>query len=190
MASLYTFSLNVVAFVFHYIVGDALSKTAYIQAGIVGTITVIVSLGYVFRKHYLKKLSKMKVWLDLHVATGSIGSFLILLHSEFHFRAVLPGLTLLLMELVVVSGVIGKYLIAHVTKQISFEKAQAGKLQKETDASHRDGQHDDEDDLMVLVFSVSIMKNWKMVHVQLTSILSILTVLHVISELYYRGLRL
>lgn len=184
IASLYIFILNLIAIIFHYIVEDTLSKTVYIQAGVVGTITVVVSLGYVFRKRYLKKLSKMKVWLDLHVVTGSIGTVLILLHSEFHLRALLPSLTLIFMELVVASGVVGRYLISHITKQVSLEKMQVEKLRK-------DGfVQEEEDDLMVLVFSASIMKKWKMVHVQFTSVLTILTILHVISELYYRGFRL
>lgn len=195
MAALYFFCLNLLVYAFRHVIGDMLTKTAYIHMGIVGTVFVIVSLGYVFRKHYLKNLSRMKTWLDLHVVTGSIGSFIVIVHSEFHFRAVVPSLALIFMELVVVSGVIGRYLIAHMTKQISQEKAQAAKAKKLLERPEGTGEakrsiKDDEEDLLVLVFSVSMMKHWKIVHVQLTSILTILTVLHVISEFYYRGIRL
>lgn len=192
MASLYFFSLNLLVFVFNYVARDLFPKVIYIYIGIIGTVLVIVSLGYVFRKHYLKNLSRMKTWLDLHVVTGSIGSFGILVHSEFHFRALLPSLTLIFMELVVISGVIGRYLISHLTKQISQEKAQAAKMKKEQGemGETKQSAKDEEEDVLVLVFSVSMMRNWKMVHVQLTSVLTVLTVLHVISELYYRGMRL
>lgn len=184
MAALYFFFLNLLVFAFRYVAGDMLPKIFYIYMGIVGTVFIIISLGYVLRKHYLKKLSRMKMWLDLHVIAGSMGSFLILVHSEFHFRALVPSMTLIFMELVVISGTIGRYLIAHVSKKISEEKAIAAKASKGRITKA------DEDDLMVLVFSVSIMRHWKIVHVQLTAILTILIVLHVISELYYRGLRL
>gem|GEM_PF-3046709 len=193
MAALYFFFLNLLVFAFKYVAGDRLPKTAYIYMGIVGTVIVIISLGYVLRKRYLKKLSRMKTWLDLHVLTGSLGSFLIFVHSEFHFRALLPSLTLIFMQLVVISGVIGRYLISHLSKRISQEKALAAKASK-TAAGEAAGAgksaREEEDDLMVMVFSVSLMKHWKLVHMQLTAVLTVLVVLHVISELYYRGLRL
>ncbi|MCD1261041.1 hypothetical protein B5M42_019745 [Paenibacillus athensensis] len=194
MAALYFFFLNLLVFAFKYVAGDLLPKIAYIYMGIAGTVIVIISLGYVLRKRYLKKLSRMKTWLDLHVLTGSFGSFLIFVHSEFHFRALLPSLTLIAMQLVVISGVIGRYLISHLSKRISQEKALAAKAPKahpnEVAAAGARSARDEEDDLMVMVFSVSVMKHWKLVHVQLTAALTILIVLHVISELYYRGLRL
>jgi cation transport ATPase len=192
---LYLIGLSSVALAFFIVTGDVVPKLFYIQMGIVGTVFIIVSLGYVFRKHYLKKLSQMKAWLDVHVLTGSIGTILILFHSEFHFRALVPALAVITMLMVVVSGVIGRYLISKVLKQISMEKAQRKKAQKEHEKVIEGNEillqeKEDEDDLMVLVFSQSIMKHWKLVHLHLTPLPVVLTILHVISEFYYRGLRL
>ena len=197
VATLYLLVLGALAFAFKFVAGSMLPKLVYIYLGTVGTIFLIVSLGYTFRKHYLKNLTPRKTWLDLHILTGTLGSFIILLHSEFHFRALVPALALISLQLVVVSGVVGKFLIAKLMKKISQEQERdkAAKAKKELAEAEGMGESKQgfpkiEDDLMVLVFSASIMKRWRMVHIQLTPIPIILTVMHVISEFYYRGIRL
>ena len=185
---LYSIILNLLVFAFISVTEGFFQKTTYVHIGIIGTIFVIVSLGYVFRKYRFKKLSKMKTWLDLHIVTGTIGAFLILIHSEFYFRAFIPSVALVAMELVAVSGVVGRYLVQKLMQTITKEKKRLALEKKNQEAD--ENLDLSEEELMILISSAKVMKHWKFVHMQFTTILTITTIIHVVSEFYYRGIRL
>ncbi len=186
---LYIIILNLLVFAFITVSEGLFQKSTYVHIGIIGTVFVIVSLGYVFRKYYFKTFSKMKTWLDLHVVTGTIGAFLILIHSEFYFRAVIPSIALIMMELVAVSGIVGRYFMSKLMQTITQEKKKLA-LEKKNGSDASEETEINEEELMLLVSSMKIFKNWKMLHIQLTAVLTATTILHVISEFFYRGLRL
>lgn len=185
---LYSIILNLLVFSFISATEGLFQKNTYVHIGIIGTIFVIVSLGYIFRKYHFKKLSKMKTWLDLHIITGTIGAFLILIHSEFYFRALIPSIALVAMELVALSGVVGRYLVLKLMQTITQEKKRIA-LEKKTQVGD-ENLIISEEELMILISSAKVMKHWKFIHMQFTTILTITTILHVISEFYYRGIRL
>ncbi|MFN7249978.1 MAG: hypothetical protein ACK4M9_04215 [Anaerobacillus sp.] len=180
---IYSIILNLIVFAFITATGGYFAKNTVVHFGIIGTVLIIISLGYIFRKKHLKTLTSMKTWLDIHVVTGTIGAFLILIHSEFYFRALIPSIALIALEVVIISGIIGRYMLSKMLKTISEEKRNLKGLGKENSATG-------EDDLYFLVMSASLMKNWKFFHVQVTVLFAVTTLLHVVSEFYYRGLRL
>lgn len=186
---LYSIILNLLVFAFITVTEGLFQKSTYVHLGIIGTIFVIVSLGYIFRKYHFKKLSKMKTWLDVHIVTGTIGAFLILIHSEFYFRAMIPSVALVSMELVAVSGVVGRYLLQKLMQTIAQEKKKIAQDKKNSEQSDETIAANEEE-LMILVSSAKVMKQWKFVHMQFTSILAVTTIIHVLSEFFYRGLRL
>lgn len=186
---LYSIILNLLVFAFISVTEGLFQKTTYVHIGIIGTIFVITSLGYIFRKYHFKKLSKMKTWLDLHIVTGTIGALLIIIHSEFYFRAVIPSIALVAMELVAISGVIGRYLIQKLSQTISQEKKKIAQEKKEN-PEKEENMSINEEELMLLISTAKVMRQWKFVHMQFTTILTISTVLHVLFEFYFRGLRL
>jgi hypothetical protein len=85
--------------------------------GIAGTLLILTNLLYLPRRRFPQwRVGSMRAWLDMHVATGLTGSILILFHSAFQVRALIALVTAASLLLVVVTGVIGRYLYAIAPK--------------------------------------------------------------------------
>ncbi|MCA9577585.1 MAG: hypothetical protein KC668_19245 [Myxococcales bacterium] len=81
--------------------------------GIVGTLLILSNLLYLARRRFARaNLGSMRAWLDLHVAGGLAGSALVLFHSAFQFRTGVALMTGVALGLVVVTGLVGRYLYA------------------------------------------------------------------------------
>lgn len=85
--------------------------------GIVGTALILTNLLYLVRRRLARlPLGSMRVWLDLHVVTGLLGSILILFHSAFQLRTPIATVTSVSLLFVVLTGVIGRYIYALAPK--------------------------------------------------------------------------
>lgn len=81
--------------------------------GILGTLLILGNLLYLARRRFARaNLGSMRLWLDLHVAGGLAGSALVLFHSAFQFRTGVALMTGVSLALVVVTGLVGRYLYA------------------------------------------------------------------------------
>jgi hypothetical protein len=60
---------------------------------------------------------RMSLWLQAHIFTGIVGPFLVLLHSGWKFNG-LAGILTLLTILVVLSGIIGRYIYTAVPRDL------------------------------------------------------------------------
>ncbi len=87
--------------------------------GIVGTLVMFSTLLYVARKRIrpLRKLGKMKGWLEFHVFCGLFGPILITFHTSFKFNGII-SVAYWSMVLVVLSGFVGRYLYVRIPKTI------------------------------------------------------------------------
>lgn len=70
----------------------------------------------------------MSAWLELHIFTGLVGPYLVLLHSSWKFNG-LAGLTMLLTGLIVVSGFFGRYIFTAVPRNLDGAEIEASALQ-------------------------------------------------------------
>ncbi len=94
---------------------DLLSPSGFLGHGygFVGTALIMTNLLYVVRRKLASwPLGPMRLWLDLHVLTGLSGSLMILFHSAFQLRNLLATITAVALLLVVLSGLIGRYLVS------------------------------------------------------------------------------
>jgi len=81
--------------------------------GVVGTLLILTNLLYLLRRRFAwMNVGSMKTWLDMHVATGLLGSVLIVYHSAFQLRSPVAMVTSVSLATVVFTGVIGRYLHA------------------------------------------------------------------------------
>jgi len=81
--------------------------------GIVGTALILANLLYLARRRLARwSLGSMATWLNLHVFTGLVGSLLVLFHSAFQFRTPIALTTALSLGIVVLTGILGRYLYA------------------------------------------------------------------------------
>jgi hypothetical protein len=111
-------------------------------------------------------------WLKFHMVTGLVGPYMVLLHTAMKFNG-LAGLATLLTVVVVVSGLMGRYLYTRVPRAAPDSAAgDAG-----AEARSR------------LLKRRKRLATWHTFHVPLTWALFIAAFIHVVAELYYATLQ-
>ena len=78
--------------------------------GIIGFLLMLATeILYSLRKRYIgARFGKMSTWLSVHIFTGLVGPYLVLLHSSWKFNG-LAGIVMLLTIIIVLSGFVGRY---------------------------------------------------------------------------------
>ena len=113
-------------------------------------------------------------WLKFHMVTGLVGPYMVLLHTAMKFNG-LAGLAMLLTVVVVVSGLVGRYLYTRVPRTAGGLAAAAG------DAGRQDRDR--------LLKRRKRLATWHTFHVPLTWALFIVAFIHVVAALYYATLQ-
>lgn len=145
--------------------------------GIAGTLLILVSFLYSLRKRKIIQRGSPKFLLDLHEVLCWTGALMILVHAGIHFNALLPWAAVVLMLVVVASGFIGKNLLKEARERVRTKEAalRAEGLSGETLESR----------LLLDSLTVGAMKNWRTVHLPITTLFGTLVLLHVLSILVY-----
>jgi hypothetical protein len=113
-------------------------------------------------------------WLKFHTVTGLVGPYMVLLHTSMRFNG-LAGLAMLLTVVVVVSGLVGRYIYTRVPRTAEDLAAEAGDADRE-----RRGR---------LVKRRKALATWHTFHVPLTWALFVAAFIHVVAALYYATLQ-
>jgi len=88
--------------------------------GVIGSSMMLIGvIGYSLRKRVkkLRRVGKLKDWLDVHIFLCTLGPFLVLLHTSFKFGGII-SIAFWSMTVVVLSGVFGRYVYAHIPKTV------------------------------------------------------------------------
>ncbi len=64
-----------------------------------------------------KAIGRMSTWLQIHIFTGLVGPFMVLLHSSWKFNG-LAGVLMLMTIIIVVSGFVGRYIYTAVPRTV------------------------------------------------------------------------
>jgi hypothetical protein len=115
--------------------------------GIMGSLMMVSLLLYPLRKKYAswQRLGTVVGWFKWHMILGIIGPVLILFHSGFRINATNSTVAMATLALVVVSGIIGRYLYSKLHVGLYGTKSSALALIKDADAfrlSFGDGLED------------------------------------------------
>jgi hypothetical protein len=88
--------------------------------GILGTLFMVTLLAYSLRKRlrFMRSWGNLNDWLEVHIFLGLSGPVLVLFHTVFEFSG-LVGICFWAMTLVVVSGIIGRYIYQAIPRSIS-----------------------------------------------------------------------
>ena len=113
-------------------------------------------------------------WLKFHMVTGLVGPYMVLLHTAMKFNG-LAGLAMLLTVVVVISGLVGRYLYTRVPRTVDAEAA--------TGQAHVEGSS------VRLAKRRKALAAWHTFHVPLTWVLFIAALIHVVAALYYATLQ-
>ena len=103
--------------------------------GVTGASLMVLMLLYSVRKRAkpLRRLGKLRSWLDFHIFCGIIGPLLVILHSSFKVQG-LVALSFWSMIAVALSGVLGRYLYLQIPRARSGDQlslAEAEELSRE-----------------------------------------------------------
>lgn len=85
--------------------------------GIVGfALMLLTETAYSFRKRAMRRpRGSMRTWLRLHIFTGIVGPYLVVLHSAWSFNGLAGAVTAMTL-LVVASGFVGRYIYTAVPR--------------------------------------------------------------------------
>ncbi len=104
--------------------------------GIVGTLLMLMTeTAYSLRKRtsLLNWAGPVRYWLSLHIFTGMVGPFMVLMHTGMQFRG-LAGITVLLTLIVVGSGFVGRFLYCARDRRVSGVTTSRRALEREVTA--------------------------------------------------------
>ena len=79
--------------------------------GWVAALLVVLNLSYLIRRRF-GGVGSMRRWLDIHVFTGLLAATLVSFHSAFQLRTPIATASTVSLALVVVTGLIGRFLYA------------------------------------------------------------------------------
>ena len=106
--------------------------------GIVGFLMMLATETlYTLRKRLRRfTLWRMSAWLQIHVFTGIVGSYLVLLHSAGKFNG-LAGIVALLTLIIVASGFVGRYIYTAVPRSVDGSELATQQLEQQIAQTNR-----------------------------------------------------
>jgi hypothetical protein len=147
--------------------------------GIPGTLLIILSFLYSLRKRKKFQMGHPKFWLNLHGFLTWFGVLMILVHAGIHFYAILPWLALIAMLINVISGLTGKLLLNRAQRFLSSKKADLSQQGMSAQAIEKEIFWD--------AVTFEIMKKWRTVHIPITLVFIVLSLVHIISIFLFWG---
>jgi hypothetical protein len=127
----------------------------------------------------------MATWLRFHMVTGLVGPYMVLLHTAMKFNG-LAGLAMLLTVVVVVSGLMGRYVYTRVPRATAEVAGAIAGGEVEVTLSGPGGTGPDLDQLLR---RRKRLATWRSLHIPLTWALFAAAFVHVVAALYYATLQ-
>lgn len=109
--------------------------------GILGFILMLMTeILYSWRKRSRStRWGKMANWLRFHIFTGLVGPYMVLLHTSWKFNG-LAGIVLLLTVIIVLSGIMGRYIYTAVPRTADGVEIEASELARQIEIVEGDLQ--------------------------------------------------
>ncbi len=147
--------------------------------GIPGTLLIIGSLVYSLRKRKYITSGNPKTLLSLHEIGTWVGSLMVLIHAGIHFNAILPWLATAAMGVNVISGMVGKMLLARSREHVLGQR----------DHYQLRGLSKAEVERAVFWDAVTLdaMTKWRKVHIPIFIVFAALALGHIISIFLFWG---
>ena len=98
--------------------------------GLTGGVMMLLGMAYTAFKYIgvLRTRAVMKHWLTIHIWLGILGPILVMIHSTFHLGSLNGAIAFITMQLVVISGIMGRYLYSKTHYGLGGRKAQVKDL--------------------------------------------------------------
>ncbi len=121
----------------------------------------------------------MSAWLQIHMLTGIVGPYLVLLHSGWRFHG-LAGYGTAVLGVVVLSGLVGRYLYAFAPHYFDGNEMPAGQLADKASDRKRIEQEIRTQERARRLFAL-----WHFCHIPLSAGLFVLAAAHIGGAVYY-----
>jgi len=115
------------------------------------------------------KWGRMSTWLQLHIFTGIVGPYMVLLHTSWKFNG-LAGVTTLLTIIIVISGFFGRYIFTRIPRTMDGLEIEGTLSQEALKQARR------------------LMALWHTIHIPIGMALFISAFVHMGAALYYATL--
>lgn len=145
--------------------------------GLAGTLLVVLSFVYSLRKRKIIKSGSPKQLLLLHEYLAWIGAVLLLVHAGIHFNAILPWLAVYMLLINVANGFVGKYLLKNANQSLTESRR---KLIESGSDEEEAGKK-----LFFDAVTVSAMQHWRVIHLPISFLFGLLSLLHIITILMF-----
>lgn len=101
--------------------------------GVGGSVSMVALLAYPLRKHVraMQRWGALKHWFRWHMILGIVGPLLILFHSTFHLRSLNATIALVSMLIVVISGVVGRFVYTKIHHGLYGSRATLEQVRQE-----------------------------------------------------------
>ena|SRR5690349_11302929 len=139
--------------------------------GIVGFVLMLLTETlYSLRKRSRSvRWGKMSTWLQLHIFTGLVGPYMVLLHTSWKLNGI-AGVTTLFTIIIVVSGFIGRYIFTRIPRTLDGLEIESGLSQEALKQARR------------------LMALWHTIHIPIGMVLFVSAFVHIAGALYYATL--
>lgn len=181
--------------------------------GVIGfALMLFTETGYSLRKRSARRIrGTMRAWLQLHIVSGIVGPYLVLLHTAWHFNGLAGALTLLVV-VVVISGFIGRYIYTAVPRTADGAVLEAAEIGRRLDAARLEAaaaavggaQRDPaairhertaakrlrelERQLAALRWARRALATWHTIHIPIGMAMFVAAGVHIVAALYYATL--
>jgi hypothetical protein len=100
--------------------------------GVAGGSLMLALFVYPMRKYlrFMQGWGKVKAWFWVHLALGVGGPWLILVHSQFRIGSLNAGVALVSMCIVVISGIIGRFIYVRIHRGLYGERTSLRELRE------------------------------------------------------------
>lgn len=101
--------------------------------GLIGGIMMLLQFGYSARKRSgkMRRWGKLKVWFGIHTFIGLSAPLIIIIHSRFALESINGTVAFISMLIVVISGVIGRYLYSQINFDLAAGRNELKELHQE-----------------------------------------------------------
>ncbi|MEO5354055.1 MAG: hypothetical protein H7835_12705 [Magnetococcus sp. XQGC-1] len=147
--------------------------------GIPGTLLILVSLLYSLRKRKIIPFGSPRTLLSAHEMLTWLGALMVFIHAGIHFNATLPWLAAFAMVINVMSGLVGRFLLARSRRQLT--------AMQENYRLHGMSRVAIEKELFWDAVTFDLMTRWRAVHFPISFVFAILAIGHIGSIFLFWG---
>ena len=147
--------------------------------GIPGTLLIIGSMYYSLRKRKYVTSGDPKTLLNMHEIGAWLGSSLVLIHAGIHFNAIVPWLATAAMAVNVISGLVGKMLLARARQHVLGAR--------EHHATRGLSKTEVERAVFWDAVALGAMAQWRKVHIPIFLAFAVLALGHIFSIFLFWG---